>query len=107
MCIYIYTCTSMIRINLSISMHSTHMITHTHLSGGHNSTELSFSVKLSVVIGGYPHGLDPSFRQSNSEVKALHEGTIETGGDDKPGSEWAQNPRKSHRFSLLQTLMGC
>lgn len=97
----------MIRINLSISMHSTHMITHTHLSGGHNSTELSFSVKLSVVIGGYPHGLDPSFRQSNSEVKALHEGTIETGGDDKPGSEWAQNPRKSHRFSLLQTLMGC
>ena len=51
-CAYIYICTSMIRINLSISMHSTHMITHTHVSGGHNSTELSFSVKLSVVTGG-------------------------------------------------------
>ena len=47
---YINICTFMIRINLSISMHSTHMITHTHLSGGHNSTELSFSVKLSIVI---------------------------------------------------------
>ena len=98
----------MIRINLSISMHSTHMITHTHTCV--RWPQQYRAQLLCEAFGSHRgefHGLDPSFRQSNSEVKALHEGTIETGGDDKPGSEWAQNPRKSHRFSLLQTLMGC
>lgn len=28
--------------------------------------------------------------QVATTVKALHEGTIETGGDDKPGSEWVK-----------------
>lgn len=106
-CIYIYAHLWFGSIYLSLCIVHTWSHTHTSVRWPQQYRAQLLCEASDRHTAGYPHGLDLSFGQSNSEVKALHEGTIETGGDDKPGSDWARNPRKSHRFSLLQTLMGC